>query len=166
MPADVLTILIFIIIGIGFIANIFKKLKEFSNRDTSYGEYTVDMPDPVNNESYEERIQHERDQLRFSTPTPPPKKAWVNPQPVVTKYYRDDSHDKKIGKHEAETASDKPVTSPYMTHDKPYVIEQDETDSYLTNFLEDKDPVSQGIIMSIILNPPKSLQNRSIIRPL
>lgn len=156
MQFDLIVFLFFMIFGIGFIVNVIKKINEMSGGTVS--RHKPQPPEPSDEDPRIKRIRKERDELKYGFPMPPPSRTWVKPQPVIEKY----AHEKV-----AVPAPQPPIPvtdQAAATLEYTTVPEQPKEELRLESLLKDQDPILQGVLMSIILNPPRGMRKRPCLR--
>ncbi|HRZ86549.1 MAG TPA: hypothetical protein P5287_01905 [bacterium] len=159
MVFDLLVFLFFLIFGVSFFVNLYRAVRK-QMQSAAPATPTADA-DVRDYSGRDERIQRERNELRYGFPTPPPHGDRSR-----------DRHAIRVGAHGSQHAHH-PVTQPAAIGSDPHTSPEDPHALYDGNahahesretspverLLEGEDPVLQGVLMSVILNKPKALRN-------
>ncbi|MDP8263792.1 MAG: hypothetical protein P9M13_10900 [Candidatus Ancaeobacter aquaticus] len=135
-------IYLFILFAIfSFVTSIIRTIKNLKSQGKLNVRSTA-TPKPIEVDDINtERIQKERNELRFGFPTPRPQPEWIDSSQITETYQKKDIHEKP---------------TPALSHIDSI---SPEAESTLDTILKGEDPITQGIIMSQILSPPQSLKN-------
>lgn len=161
LSLDIIFFFLLIIFVINFIAHIFKKIIAMSTGSVLKQALEKPQPAAAQNDSRRKRLEKERDELRYGFPMPPPSRTWVKPQPVIEKY----AHE-RIGAPAQPGRTEEPPPPPAVDIHAAGAAELPKEESRLEKLLKNQDPVLQGVLMSVIMNPPRAMRRHTIARPL
>jgi len=161
LSLDIVFFFLFMIFSISFITNVIKKILEMAGKTAGVKAGKKQPAPPPPDEPRRTRIEKERYELRYGFPMPPPRRTWVKPQPVIEAY----THEKVLQSVPRATGleAETPAAAPDQTH---AAGEPTKEETRLEQLLKDRDPLMQGIIMSVVLNRPRALRTRAPLRTL